>query len=141
LKVGIIFPVKYFEWVSNLVLVRKTAGHIKLCMDFRTLNRASINYHFALPNMEMILQQVAWSQMMSLLDGFSVYNQIKVKITDKYKTIFITRWGTFSYERMPFILSNAGATFQRSMQIDFDDLIRKIIQIYLDDLIVYSKNR
>jgi hypothetical protein len=48
-------------------------------------------------------------------------------------------WGTFSYEQMPFGLSNAGATFQRAMQIDFDDLIGKIIQIYLDDLTVYSK--
>jgi hypothetical protein len=91
--------------------------------------------------MEMSLQQVVVSQMMSLLDDFSGYNQIKVKMTDKYKTTFITHWGTFSYKRMPFGLSNAGATFQRAMQIDFDDLIGKIIQIYLDDLTVYSKNR
>jgi hypothetical protein len=91
--------------------------------------------------MEMILQQVAGSQMMSLLDDFSGYNPIKLKRTDKYKTTFITCWGTFSYERMPFGLSNAGATFQRAMQIYFDDLIEKIIQIYLDDLTVYSKNR
>jgi hypothetical protein len=53
--------------------------------------------------------------MMSLLDGFSGYNQIRVKRTDKYKTTFTTQWGTFSYERMPFGLSNAGATFQRAM--------------------------
>jgi hypothetical protein len=123
LKAGIIFPVKYSEWVSNLVPIRKMTGQIRLCIDFRALNRASIKDHFPLPNMEMILQQVAGSQMMSLLDGFSGYNQIKVKRTDKYKTTFITRWGTFAYERMPFGLSNAGATFQRAMQIDFDDLI------------------
>jgi hypothetical protein len=71
---------------------------------------------------------------------FLVYNQIRVKRDDKYKTTFTTRWGTFSYECMPFGLSNAGATFQRAMQIDFDDLISKIIQVYLDDLTVYSKN-
>jgi hypothetical protein len=79
--------------------------------------------------------------LMSLLDGFSSYNQIKVKMIDKYKTTFTTRWGTFAYEHMPFVLYNAGATFQRAMQIFFDDLIGKIIQIYLDDLAVYSKNR
>jgi hypothetical protein len=141
LKVGIIFLVKYSEWVSNLVLVRKTTGQIRLCIDFHALNWASIKDHFPLPNMEMILHQVVGSQMMSLLDGFSSYNQIKVKREDKYKTTFTTRWGTFSYERMPFVLSNAGATFQGVMQIAFDDLIGKIIQIYLDDLIVYSKNR
>jgi hypothetical protein len=140
LKDGIIFPVKYSEWVSNLVPVQKTTGQIRLCVYFHTLNQASIKDHFPLPNMEMILQQVAGSQMMSLLNGFSGYNQIKVKRVDEYKTTFITRWGTFAYERIPFVLSNASATFQRAMQIDFDNLIDKIIQIYLDDLTVYSKN-
>jgi hypothetical protein len=79
--------------------------------------------------------------MMSLLDGFSSYNQIKVKRTDKYKTTFIIHWGTFYYEHMPFVLSNPVATFQIAMQISFDDLIGKIIHTYLDDLTVYSKNR
>jgi hypothetical protein len=51
--------------------------------------------------------------MMSLLDGFSGYNQIKVKKIDRYKTTFTTHWGTFSYERIPFGLSNEGATFQK----------------------------
>jgi hypothetical protein len=91
--------------------------------------------------MEMILQQVAGSQMMSLLDGFSGYNYIKVKMNDKYKTTFTMRWGTFSYECMLFGLSNVGATFQRAMQISLGDMISNIIQIYLDDLTVYSKNR
>jgi len=79
--------------------------------------------------------------MMSLLDICSGYNQIKVKRNDRYKTTFTTRWGKFAYECMPFGLSNAGSTFQRAMQIDFDDLIGKIIQVYIDDLTVYSKNR
>jgi hypothetical protein len=91
--------------------------------------------------MEMILQQVVGSQMMSLLDKFSGYNQIKLKRTDKYKTIIIKHWGTFSYKHMPFGLCNVGANFQRDMHISFDDLIDKIIHIYLDDLTVYSKNR
>jgi hypothetical protein len=79
--------------------------------------------------------------MMSLLYGFSRYNQIKEKSTDRYKTTFTTCWGTFSYEQMPFGLSNAGSTFQRAMQISFDHLISNIIQVYIDDLTVYSKNQ
>jgi hypothetical protein len=126
--------------VSNLVPVRKNNGDIILCVDFRALNRESVKDNFPLPNMELILQQVAGSQMMSLLDGFSGYNQIRVKREDKYKTTFTTHWGTFAYERIPFGLINAGATFQRAMQIAFDDLISKIIQVYLDDLTVYSRN-
>jgi hypothetical protein len=84
---------------------------------------ASIKDHFPLPNMEMILQQVAESQMMSLLDGYSGYNQIKVKRADKYKTTFITHWGKFTYERMPSGLSDISATFKRPMHVTFDVLI------------------
>ena len=76
--------------------------------------------------------------MMSLLDGFSGYNQIKVKCLDRYKTTFTTRWGTFAYDRMPFGLVNAGVTFQRAMHIAFDDLIGVILQVYLNDLTVHS---
>jgi hypothetical protein len=79
--------------------------------------------------------------MMSLLDGFSGYNHICVKRIDKYKTTFSTHLGTFTYEEIPFSLINACATFQRDMQIAFDNIIGKIIQIYLDDLTFYSKNQ
>jgi hypothetical protein len=89
----------------------KKNGDIRLCVDFCALNRASVKDNFPLPNMELILQQVARSQMMSLFDGFSCYNQIRVKMVDKYKTTFITCWGTFAYEIMPFGLINEGATF------------------------------
>ena len=78
---------------------------------------------------------------MSLLDGFSSYNHIRFKRDDKCKTTFTTQWGTFSYEIIPFGLINTGVTFQRDMQIAFDDLIVKIIQIYLDDLTAYSRSR
>jgi hypothetical protein len=91
--------------------------------------------------MELILQQVVGSQMMSLLDGFSIYNQIRIKRVDKYKTTFTTHWGTFAYECMPFGLINACATFQQVMQIDFDYLIDIIIQIYFDNLTMYFKTQ
>jgi hypothetical protein len=94
-----------------MVSVRKKNGEIRLCVDFYALNRASVKDNFSLPNMEMILQQVVGSQIMSLLDGFFVYNQIRVKSDDKYKTTFTIIWGTFSYESMPFGMSNASATF------------------------------
>jgi hypothetical protein len=77
---------------------------------------------------------------MSLLDVFSGYNQIRFKRVDEYKTTLTTHWGTFAYERMPFGLINVGSTFQRAMQISFDDLISKIIQIYLENLTVYPRN-
>lgn len=81
------------------------------------------------------------SQMMSFLDGYSGYNQVLVEYKDRMKTTFTIKWGTFAYKRMPFGLINAGATFQRAMDIAFRELIGKCIIIYMDDLTLFSKER
>jgi len=65
--------------------------------------------------METLLQRVTGSGMMSLLDGFSGYNQVMVKKEDRHKTTFTAPWGTFEYLRMPFGLTNPGETFQRAI--------------------------
>jgi hypothetical protein len=111
------------------------------CVYLCSLNKAGLKDNFPLQNMELILHQVASSQMMSLLDGFSSYNQIRVRRDDKNKTTFTTLWGTFVYEIMSFGLINAGATFKRDMKITFDNLIGNIIQNYLNDFTVYSRNQ
>jgi len=64
-----------------------------------------------------------------------------VKDGDQYKTTFTTKWGTFSFQRMPFDLSNVRATFQRAMDHAFCYLINKIILVYLDDIIVFFKSK
>jgi hypothetical protein len=103
---------RYSEWVDNLVLVRKKSGEIRLCVDFRNLNRISKKENYPLPKMEHILQRVIGASMISIIDGFSGYNQIYVLLEDKEKTSFTTPWGTFMYAKMPFGLMNAGVTFQ-----------------------------
>ena len=90
--------------------------------------------------MEQILQSVFGSAMLSLLDGFSRYNQVLVSKEDHLKTTFQTKWGTYAYDKMPFRLIITGATFQRAMDIAFRGLLNKSIVVYLDDIIVYSKN-
>ena len=84
---------------------------------------------------------VLGSKLFSLLDGFSGYNQVLVAEEDTLKTTFRTKWGTFAYRRMPFGLINAGATFQRDMDIAFCGLIGRIIVVYLDDITIFSKKR
>ena len=91
--------------------------------------------------MEKVLQQVSGYEMFSLLDGFSGYNQVLLSKTDQLKTTFRTPWGTYAYRKMPFGLINAGATFQRAMDIAFRGLIDQFVVIYLDDITVFSKNR
>jgi len=110
-KVGIIFSITHLEWLSNLVVVRKKNGEILLCIDFRYLNREKIKDNYQLPNMEMLLQQVIGSALISLLDGFSGYIQVLVAEEDRPKTTFITPWGTYAYVGMSFGLKSAGITF------------------------------
>jgi hypothetical protein len=134
----IIVSLRFSKWVENLVPVRKKSGEIRLCVDFRNLNRVSLKDNYPLPKMDHILQKVVGSQKMSMLDGFSGYNQIMVHPDDQENTAFTTPWGTFMYAKMPFGLMNAGETFQTAMDIDFVDEKDKFIVIYLDDITVYS---
>ena len=110
-------------------------------MDFRNLNRASDKDNYLVPPMEQILQMVSGSELFSLFDGFSGYNQVLVAEEDRLKTTFRTKWGTFAYKRMPFGLINAGATFHRAMDIAFRSLIGHSIVVYLDDVMIFSKKR
>jgi hypothetical protein len=137
----IIFPVRHTQWVSNLIPVRKKNGEIRLCVDFRNLNKASDKDNYPVPPMEQILQQVSSSERLSLLDGFSGYNQVLMSPPDHLKTTFRTPWGTYAYRKMPFGLINVGATFQRAMDIAFRGLINHSVVVYLDDVTVYSKNK
>jgi hypothetical protein len=72
--------------------------------------------------MESILKTIAGTEIFSLLDGFSGYNQIMVREQDQHKTTFTTKWGTFSYSKISFGQSNVGETFQRTMNITFKEL-------------------
>ncbi|KAH9300724.1 hypothetical protein KI387_012307 [Taxus chinensis] len=75
------------------------------------------------------------------MDGFSRYNQIRISEQDQAKTTFITPWGTYCYVVMPFGLKNTGATYQRAMTYIFHDLIHKIVESYVDDLLAKAKKR
>jgi hypothetical protein len=110
---GIIAPIRYSSCISNLVVVRKKTVEIRLCVDFCNLNQIqlSLKDNYPLPNMEHLLQRVIGAGMMSMLDGFSGYNQVLLKREDQLKTTFTTPWGTFMYLRMSFGLMNADATF------------------------------
>jgi hypothetical protein len=138
LDAKIIIPLRYSEWIANLVPVRKKNGEIRLCVDFRNLNKCSRKDNYPLPKMEHILQKFSGASVMSFIDGFSGYNQIVVHPDDREKTTFTTPWGTFMYEKIPFGLMNEGATFQRAMDIAFVGEKDIFVLIYLDDITVFS---
>ena len=133
-------PSDSLNGVSNLVPTRKKSGEIRLCVDLRNLNQVSLKYHYPFPRMDHILQRVVGSSRIFLLDGFSGFNQILVHPDDQDKTTFTTPWGTFKYVKMPFGLKNAGATFQRAMDIAFAKEVHDFLIVYLDDLTPFSKS-
>lgn len=131
---------RHSNWLANIVPVMKKNGEIRLYIDFRNLNKVSLKDNYHLPKMDYILQKVVGSQRISMLDGFSCYNHILVHPDDQEKTTFTTPWGTFMYAKMPFVLMNAGATFQRATYIGFSEENGRFVAIYLDDITIYSKS-
>jgi hypothetical protein len=89
-KYGIIYPIIHSNWLSNLVVVRKKNGEIKMCVDFRDLNKSSVKDNYPFPNMDFLLQKVMESYCMSMLDGFSGYNKVLVVEEDREKATVIT---------------------------------------------------
>jgi hypothetical protein len=140
LDAQIIVPLRYSEWVANLVPVRKKSGEIRLCVDFKNLNKSSKKDNYPLLKMEHILQRVTGTSRISMIDGFSGYNQISVMPKDREKMTFTTPWGTLMYAKIPFGLMNAGATFQRAMDISFIGESDQFVVIYLDDITIFSRS-
>jgi hypothetical protein len=97
IRAGFIQPVELTTWVSPMVIVRKKNGKLRVCIDYRALNKVTLKDHFPLPFMNNILEEVACHAMYSFADGYSGYNQIHVVQQDWYKTAFTTPWGTFIY--------------------------------------------
>ncbi|RVW64270.1 Retrovirus-related Pol polyprotein from transposon 17.6 [Vitis vinifera] len=141
LSVGFISVVKYPEWLSNVVPVPKKDGKVRVCVDFRDLNKTSPKDDFPLPHIDLLVDGTAGHLMLSFMDGFSGYNQILMASEDMEKTAFITEWGTYCYRVTPFGLKNAGVTYQRAATALFHDMMHRDVEVYVDDMIVKSRGR
>ncbi|GAU49442.1 hypothetical protein TSUD_407340 [Trifolium subterraneum] len=138
IDVGFLITSEYPQWLANIVPVPKKDGKVRMCVDYRDLNKDSPKDDFPLPHIDVLVDNTAKSKVFSFMDGFSEYNQIKIAVEDREKTAFITPWGTFCYKVMPFGLTNAGATYQRGMTTLFHDMMHKEIEVYVDNMIVKS---
>ena len=115
LKADFIRKVYYPDWLANVVMVKKTNGKWSMCVDFTDLNKACPKDNYPLPRIDTLVDSTARHQLLSFMDAFSGYNQIKMEEADQEKTFFVTNQGLFYYKVMPFGLKNAGATYQRLM--------------------------
>ena len=123
--------VNHPEWFANVFWMPKKDGKVRMCVDFQDLNKVSPKDDFPLPYIALLL----------VMDGFLAYNQIKMGREDMEKTSFITPWGTYCYKVMPFGLKNARATYQHAVTTLLHDLIHKEVEVYVDDMIMKSKDR
>jgi hypothetical protein len=138
LKAGFIREVDYPEWLANVVLVKKSNGKWRMCVDFTDLNKACPKDSFPLPRIDLLVDSTSRHELLSFMDAFSGYNQIYMEEADQEKTAFITDWGLYCYKMMPFGLKNAGATYQRLVNRMFRNQIGRNVEVYVDDLLVKS---
>jgi hypothetical protein len=129
--------IKTSSWVSNPVIIPKKNIDIqRVCVDYISLNKHCPKDPFPLPRIDQIIDSTVGCARLSFLDAYSGYNQIKLKKEDKEKTAFITPYGVFCYQVMPFGLKNAGATYQWMMQNCLGSQIGRNIQVYIDDVVI-----
>ena len=156
LQAGIIYPISDSTWVSPTQVVPKKSGVTtvknekgeelstrlttswRVCIDYRRLNEVTRKDHFPLPFIDQLLERVSGHPFYCFLDGYSGYVQIEIAPEDQEKTTSTCPFGTYAYRRMPFGLCNAPATFQRCMLSMFSDMVERIMEVYMDDIIVYG---
>ncbi len=141
LNANFIRPCRYVDWISNIVPVEKKGSNkLRVCIDFRDLNRATPKDEYPMPIANMLINDASGHKVISFLDGNVGYNQIFMAEEDAFKTAFRCPGfvGLFEWTVMTFELKNAGATYQRAMNLIFHDLLGVILEVYIDDVVVKS---
>ena len=129
----------YPEWLANVVLVKKANGKWRMCVDFTDLNKACPKDSFPLPRIDQLVDSTVGHKLLTFMDAFPGYNQIKMVEEDQKKTAFITNQGLYCYKVMPFRLKNEGATYQRLVNKMFSKQIGRNMEVYVDNMLVKSK--
>nr|XP_025703765.1 uncharacterized protein LOC112805620 [Arachis hypogaea] len=136
LEAGFIRELRFSAWLANVVMVRKSSGKWRMCVDFTDLNKACPKDGYPLPNIDRLVDDTSGFPVLSFIDGYSGYNQILMHPEDEEKMAFVTDQQNFCYKVIPFGLKNAGATYQRLMDKVFKNQIGRNIEIYVDDMVV-----
>ncbi|XP_056690374.1 uncharacterized protein [Spinacia oleracea] len=139
LEAGFIEVYDYPEWLANGVMVKKSNGSWRMCVDFTNLNGACPKDCYPLPRIDRLVDSTSGHALLSFLDAFSGYHQVSLCKADRKKAAFITDSGVYSYKAMPFRLKNAGATYQKLVDRVFASQKGRNIEVYVDDSIVKSR--
>ena len=127
------------EWLANVVMVPKKNKSLRMCIDFKHINRACPKDHFPLPCIDQIVDSTVGCECLPFLDPYFGYHQIRLYGPNEIKTTFITSFGCFCYVPMPFGLKNTGATFMCMIQQCLLTQISRNVEAYMDDIMVKSR--
>jgi hypothetical protein len=127
-------------WGCPALFVKKKDGSLRLCVDYRPLNAVTIKNKYPLPRIDVLFDQLAGAKVFSKIDLRSGYHQIKIWPCDIPKTAFSTRYGLYEYLVMSIGLTNAPAYFMYLMNSVFMTELDKFVVVFIDDILVYSKN-
>ena len=138
IEANFIHEVHYPEWLTNVVLIKKPNEKWRMCIDFIDLNRACPKDSYPLSSIDQLMDATSRFWLMSFMDAFSGYNQIRMAPKDEEKIAFIIDQGIYCYKVMPFGLKNVGATYQRMVNKVFAHQIDRNMEAYVDNMMVKS---
>ena len=124
-------------WGAPILFVKKKDGSLRLCIDYRELNKAMIRNQYMLPRIDDLFDQLQGARVFSKIDMRLGYHQLKIRSEDVPKTAFRTRYGHYEFLVMPFGLTNAPTVFMDLMNRIFHPYLDQFVIVFIDDILIY----